>query len=272
MDGYRNTAPGAFSRPRRIIARFIVSLAAGGLVAGAAGAVASSTPGSSPVTALANAALARLPGNIHRLARAGVDAGEAPDATRMHGLDLVFARTPAQEKALDQLLADQQDPKSAQYHHWLTPAEFGRRFGASNAAIRTLSQWLASYGLEAGEVPASRSHLPFSGSKAQVEAAFHTQIHLIDLQGERHYANVSDPLVPAARATPDSGGSRAQRFHSEARREALEGRAAGRTRHRGRGGIGNGIGRACPARMPTTRGRTSIRATSARAISPSSIT
>ena len=47
-------------------------------------------------------------------------------------------------------------------------------------------------------MPASRSHLPFSGSKAQVEAAFHTQIHLIDVQGERHYANVSDPLVPAA--------------------------------------------------------------------------
>jgi subtilase family serine protease len=116
----------------------------------------------------------------------------------MHSLDLVIARTPAQEKALDQLLADQQDPKSAQYQRWLTPAEFGRRFGASDAAIHTLSEWLKSYGLQAGEVPASRSHLPFSGSKAQVEAAFHTQIHLIDVQGERHYANVSDPLVPAA--------------------------------------------------------------------------
>jgi subtilase family serine protease len=144
------------------------------------------------------AALLALPGHVHRLARAGIDAGEAPDATRMHGLDLVLARTPAQEKALDQMLADQQDPKSAQYHHWLTPAEFGSRFGASDAAIRALSGWLKSQGLEPGAVPASRSHLPFSGTKAQVEAAFHTQIHQIDVQGERHYANVSDPLVPAA--------------------------------------------------------------------------
>jgi subtilase family serine protease len=197
MNGNTNSGAGASLRRRGIVMRLIASLAAGGLVAGAAGAVASSTPGSSPGTAPAEVALVRLPGHVHRLARSGVDGGEAPDAMQMHGLDLVLARTRAQEKALDQLLADQQDPKSAQYHHWLTPAEFGRRFGASDAAIHALSEWLKSYGLEAGAVPASRSHLPFSGSKAQVEAAFHTQIHLIDVQGERHYANVSDPLMPA---------------------------------------------------------------------------
>jgi fibronectin type 3 domain-containing protein len=198
MTGNTNSGPGASSHRRGIVMRLIASLAAGGLVAGAAGAVASPTPGSSPGTAPAGVALARLPGHVHHLARSGVDAGEAPDATPMRGLDLVLARTPAQQKALDQLLADQQDPKSAQYHRWLTPAEFGRRFGASDAAIHALSAWLKSYGLEAGAVPASRSHLPFSGSKEQVEAAFHTQIRLIDVQGERHYANVSDPLVPAA--------------------------------------------------------------------------
>ena len=194
MNGNRKTSPGAFSPRRRIVTRLIVSVAAGGLVAGAVGAVASSTPGALP----AGAALAPLSGNVHRFAHRGLDAGEAPDATRVHGLDLVLAKTPAQQKALDQLIAAQQDPKSSQYHQWLSPAEFGRRFGASDAAIAALSQWLKSFGLEVGEVPASRAHLPFFGSKAQVEAAFHTQIHLIDVQGERHYANVSDPMVPAS--------------------------------------------------------------------------
>jgi hypothetical protein len=193
MDGNPNSGPGA-SRRQRITAWLIASWAAGGLVAGAGGAV----PGSTPSAAAAAAALVRLPGHVHRLAQTGVDAGEAPDTTRMHGLDLVLAKTPAQQKTLDQLLAAQQDPKSPQYHHWLTPAEFGRRFGASDAAVHALSQWLRSYGLEVGEVPASRAHLPFFGSKAQVEAAFHTQIHLIDVQDERHYANVADPLVPAS--------------------------------------------------------------------------
>ncbi len=198
MDASTKAGAGAFSRRRRIVTQLIASLASGALVAGAAVAVASSTPSANPGAAPAGSALVRLPGHVHRLARSGVDAGEAPDGTRMHGLDLVLARTPAQEKALDQLLADQQDSKSAQYHHWLTPAEFGRRFGASDAAIHALSEWLKSYGLEPGAVPASRSHLPFSGAKAQVEAAFHTQIRQLDVQGERHYANVSDPLVPAS--------------------------------------------------------------------------
>ncbi len=194
MDENRKAGPGPVSLRRRIVTRLIASLAAGGFIAAAVGAAAGSTPGAAP----AGAALVALPGHVHKLAQSGVDAGEAPETTRIRGLDLVLAKTPAQEKALDQLLADQQDPKSSQYHHWLSPAEFGRRYGASDATVHTLSQWLKSFGLEVGEVPASRAHLPFSGSKAQVEAAFHTQIHLIDVQGERHYANVTDPLVPAS--------------------------------------------------------------------------
>jgi subtilase family serine protease len=182
--------------PRPAFGRLLFRLSLAALVAAAA-TPASSAPRPAP-TGGATVALVELPGHVHRLAHAGIDAGEAPAATPMRGLDLVLMRTSAQQKALDQLLSDQQDPKSARYHHWLSPTEFGRRFGASDAAIDALSAWLKSFGLEVGEVPASRSHLPFSGSKDQVEAAFHTQIHLIDVQGGRHYANVSDPSVPVA--------------------------------------------------------------------------
>lgn len=34
-----------------------------------------------------------------------------------------------QAKLDRRLLADQQNPSSAEYHHWLTPAQFARRFG-----------------------------------------------------------------------------------------------------------------------------------------------
>ena len=33
------------------------------------------------------------------------------------------------QSALDQLIADQQNPHSAEYHHWLAPGEFTDRFG-----------------------------------------------------------------------------------------------------------------------------------------------
>jgi len=146
----------------------------------------------------ASADLAALPGHIHRFASPRFDAGEAPGSLRMGGLQIVFAKTPAQTQALNQLLTDQQNRKSPLYHHWLTPAQFAARFGASDAQIAAVSSWLKSNGLDVGNVPAGHGHLPFFGTKEQVEAALHTSIHLFDVNGEQHFANVSDPMVPGA--------------------------------------------------------------------------
>jgi subtilase family serine protease len=144
--------------------------------------------------------LVSLPGHVHPLAQSRFDLGEAPDSLALPGLELVLAKAPAQEQALEALLDAQQDPKSSEFHRWLTPGQFGERFGASRAAIAALSGWLESHGFRVDALPASRAHLSFHGSKAQVEAAFRTRIHLFDVQGERHFANTSAPEVPAALA------------------------------------------------------------------------
>lgn len=151
---------------------------------------------SSPAPAQSGA-LVSLPGHVSRLARPEYDIGEAPASLRMSGLQLVLARTPAQEKALKQLIAEQQDPRSPQYHHWLTPTEFGARFGASNTTLATLSSWLGSQGLTVGRIPAGRGYLPFTGTREQVEVALHTRIHAFNIKGVRHYSNVTDPSIPA---------------------------------------------------------------------------
>lgn len=44
------------------------------------------------------------------------------------------------------LLARQQDPASADYRRWLTPQEFGRRFGATRRDLRWASRWLRAQG------------------------------------------------------------------------------------------------------------------------------
>ncbi len=138
-----------------------------------------------------------LAGNVHRLAIPRFDVGEAPASLHLTGLDIVFAKSPAQDKALQALLSAQRDPKSPQYHQWLTPAEYGQRFGASNATVAAVSNWLESNGLVVGQVPMGRGHLPFSGNKTQVEAALRTSIHLFQMSSERHYANVTEPQIPA---------------------------------------------------------------------------
>jgi subtilase family serine protease len=162
-------------------------------------AAASLGSGQAPA-AVPAASLVALRGHVPGLAQPRFDIGEAPDSLQMGRLELVLAKTAAQQRALGQLLAAQQDPKSPQYHHWLTPAEYGRRFGASEATLAALSQWLQENGLQVDEPPASRGRVPFHGTRAQIEAAFHTEIHLFRVGGMQHYANVSDPLVPGALA------------------------------------------------------------------------
>jgi len=161
---------------------------------------------SASATAPADAAgFVRLPGHVSGRARPQFDLGPAPDSLAMHGLQVTFARTAAQQQALGQLIAAQQDPKSPAYHRWLTPAQYGARFGASASTVAAVTRWLTSAGFTVDAPPASHAHLSFHGTKSQVEAAFHTEIHLFQAGGRRHYGNVSDPEVPAGLAGAISG-------------------------------------------------------------------
>ena len=60
------------------------------------------------------------------------DAGALPADESLNQFTMVLARSAEQEQAFEQLLADQQNPSSANYHHWLTPAEIGDQFGLSS--------------------------------------------------------------------------------------------------------------------------------------------
>ena len=42
--------------------------------------------------------------------------------------------------------------------------------------------------------------IDFSGNAGEIREAFHTEIHELDVDGERHFANMSDPKIPAALA------------------------------------------------------------------------
>jgi subtilase family serine protease len=155
--------------------------------------------GSSQVSGvLDNSQRVMLTGHVSALARAGVDAGEVSPSLQLSELQLVFKRTPTQSKALETLLANQQDRASSQFHRWLTPAQFGARFGVSDRDLASAAAWLRSEGFTVGNVSQGRGYLPFAGTASQVESAFQTQIHGFDVDGERHYAAISDPAVPAA--------------------------------------------------------------------------
>ena len=150
--------------------------------------------------------------SVHPLANAPNDRGAAPEGMQLDRVQLVLQRSPAQESALHELITGMHTPGSPQYHQWLTPAQFGAQFGASDQDIATIQTWLANHGFNVTQVNPGKATLEFSGNVAQMREAFHTQIHKYVVNGETHYANANDPQIPAALAPVIGGFSSLNNF------------------------------------------------------------
>src|SRR3984957_11394245 len=144
--------------------------------------------------------LVTLHGNTHPSARSEFDRGAVNPELRMDGLILVLQRSPQQQAAFDAFVASQTDPASPNFHHWLEPEEIGERFGPAESDVAVIQGWLRGHGLTVGEVGKDRMTIHFGGTAAQVQDAFHTEIHNLEVKGQQHIANVSDPKIPAALA------------------------------------------------------------------------
>jgi len=156
------------------------------------------SPGAAGLNPIDESRMVILPGNVHSLARPEFDQGLLDPSTHLGRMLLVLKSSPAQQADLDALLAAQQNPESPLFHHWLTPADFAARFGASDNDLSQVTSWLASRGFTVDEIPAGRRLIVFSGSAAQVSAAFRTTLHVYRISGTNHLANAQDPQIPAA--------------------------------------------------------------------------
>src|SRR5947209_2494455 len=137
-------------------------------------------------------------GNVHPLARTENDRGAADLEMPMNNLILLFSMRPDAQAQLDQLLAGQQDPQSPNYHKWLSPQEFGLRFGPTEQDIADASGWLKKHGLKIEQVANSRMWINFGGKVKQVEQAFQTNIRRYEVNGKIFHANATDPSIPRA--------------------------------------------------------------------------
>jgi len=118
----------------------------------------------------------------------------------MERMTLLLATPPQARARLEELLAAQHDPGSALYHRWITPIEFGRRFGASDEALETVLDWLQGHGFPVDGIAAGRQWVNFSGTASQAEEAFRTPIHDFAADRAVRHANVAEPSIPRALA------------------------------------------------------------------------
>jgi subtilase family serine protease len=141
-----------------------------------------------------------LRGNTHPMARPEFDQGAVRADLRMEKMMLHLQPSAAQQAELDALVEAQHDPQSPLYHQWLTPAQYGERFGLNASDLATVAAWLTSHGFTIDEIPAGKGLIVFSGTAGQVAETFHTEIHQYQVNGITHIANAQDPQIPAALA------------------------------------------------------------------------
>ncbi|MFZ0289123.1 MAG: protease pro-enzyme activation domain-containing protein [Candidatus Sulfotelmatobacter sp.] len=135
--------------------------------------------------------------SLHPKAQPRYDQGPVDPSLKLSYITMLMAPSPSQQKALNQLLAQQQDPTSPNYHQWLTPQQFADQFGLSQNDLNKVTAWLKSQGFQILRVGGSRNTISFSGTAAQAESAFRTEIHNYNVDGEVHFANSTPIMIPS---------------------------------------------------------------------------
>jgi hypothetical protein len=139
-----------------------------------------------------------LRGHVPPAVRNALDTGRLAPQTALNHLVMVLQPAPAQDHALQTMLDQQLDKGSPNFHRWLQPVEFGNRYGVADADIAKVTAWLAAQGFKVEHVANGKRFIQFSGTVAQVESAFRTEMHSFEVNGKAHISNNSDISVPTA--------------------------------------------------------------------------
>ena len=149
-------------------------------------------------TAVSSSRMVAIPGSVHPRALQATDLGPLAGDTHLPAMSLHFTPSAEQQAAINQLLADLQDPASPRYHQWLTPQQYAAQFGLSSSDIAKVTAWLTSQGFTVTGVANGGTFVTFDGTVAQAQTAFSTSIHSLSVNGETHFANVTNLSVPSA--------------------------------------------------------------------------
>jgi subtilase family serine protease len=150
------------------------------------------------VTEVKNEQRVAVEGTTPVLVAVSAETGRLSGGQNLGRMILQLSATDEQEQAAEKLVSDLHDPSSPSFHKWLTPSEFGQKFGVAEQDATKIQQWLESQGLTVHEVAQSRRYIVFSGTVSQVENAFAIQTHSYEYKTRKFISNSSDIQIPAA--------------------------------------------------------------------------
>ena len=189
-----------------------------GLLAGLGSSVLAANPGPRALITqpIDNAHLITLYGNTRPEANARYDRGRVADSLPLNHMLLQLKRAPEVESAFEAYIDSLTDKSSPNFRHWISAAEQGEKFGVAQQDIDAITGWLRSQGFAVSHVYPNHMVVDFSGTAGQIRTAFHTEIHNLEVGGERHIANMSDPQIPAALVPAIHGVVSMHNFRPEA--------------------------------------------------------
>ncbi|GCE20172.1 hypothetical protein KDK_39720 [Dictyobacter kobayashii] len=113
-------------------------------------------------------------------------------------LQLAFALKLHNESDLETLLAAQNDPTSALYHHYLTPQEFNNQFAPTQGDVNTVTAYLRQQGFKVTAIASNHLLIDASAPVATAERAFAITFNNYQLKTRVVYAPNDNPLLPEA--------------------------------------------------------------------------
>jgi subtilase family serine protease len=146
----------------------------------------------------------------------GATSAPLAGSTAMNHLQLILKPSVERQAAMEAFIANQHNPKSAQFHKWLTPQQFGEQFGVADTDITAVTSWLTAQGFTVNNVYPNKTQIDFSGTAAQVNQAFHTQENLYTNNQVTHLSNASDISIPTALKSVVAGVMGLNDFHAAA--------------------------------------------------------
>ncbi|WP_200834499.1 S53 family peptidase [Amycolatopsis alkalitolerans] len=93
------------------------------------------------------------------------------------------------------------DPSSKTYRQYLSPEQVRDRFGASDATVNSVHDWLSGSGFSIGAVPSNKAYVEATGTADQVEKAFAVDLGKYKVEGQVLRAADRELSVPTSLAS-----------------------------------------------------------------------
>jgi subtilase family serine protease len=97
------------------------------------------------------------------------------------------------------------NPRSKQFHHYLTDAQWKVRFAPSNAEVSAAKNWLRHEGFRVGTVPSDRLFVSATGTASRVEHAFDVSLGYFKVTGHKLRLANGTLSIPASLSGTVSG-------------------------------------------------------------------